>query len=67
MNLLLTIGVAITCVVLIVSALLIVLVGLLTSTSSHPVIQGGDVDDNDQPTGSEGLTNGRTATSAPQA
>jgi hypothetical protein len=58
MNMLLTIGVAITCIVLIVSALLIVLAGLLARTSSHPFIQVGDADDNHQPTGSEAL-NGR--------
>jgi hypothetical protein len=57
MNLLLTIGVAITCIVLIVSALLIVMASLLISISSHPFIQVGDADDN-QPTGSEAL-NGR--------
>ena len=58
MNLLLTIGVAITCIVLIVSALLIVMVSLLISISSHPFIQVGDADDNHQPTRSEAL-NGR--------
>jgi hypothetical protein len=55
MNLLLTIVTAITCIVLLVSALLIVLVGLLASTSSCPLVERGDPADNHQNPGSEAL------------
>jgi Na+-transporting methylmalonyl-CoA/oxaloacetate decarboxylase gamma subunit len=60
MSLLLTIGVAVICIVLIVSALLIVLLGLLArTTSSPPSIQLRDTDDNHQHTETEALSNGR--------
>jgi hypothetical protein len=44
MNLLLRIGLVVTCVILILSALLIVLVGLLSSTSAAPLLQLADGD-----------------------
>jgi hypothetical protein len=57
MNGLLMIGLTITCIVLIASALVRMLVDLLTDTSSHPFIQVGNADDNHQHTGLEALTN----------
>ena len=59
MNLLLTIVMAITCIVLLASALLIVLVGLLASTSSCPLVEPGDAAYNHQNPGSEALINER--------
>jgi len=59
MSILLTIGVAVICTVLIVSALLIVLPGLLACTSSPPFIQLSDTHDNHQHTATEAFSNGR--------
>jgi hypothetical protein len=59
MSILLTIGVAVICAMLIVSTRLIVLPGLLARTSSPPFIQLSDTHDNHQHTATEALSYGR--------
>lgn len=48
MNLLLSIGLAISCVVLIVAALLVVQVGLLRSVAAAPQPRFGDAEDDER-------------------
>jgi hypothetical protein len=57
MNGLLMIGLTITCIVSIASALVSMLIDLLTDTSSPPFIPVGDADNNHPRTESEALTN----------